>query len=150
MLDFDCEMCVFKSTVAENASPELFEILSKLELNSIIKRIGIVKEAEPEINNSFFENITIKYISTVAELNSFLADIKKADKIACHFSFSDKTGIAEGSHVAYMRKEDVGHYKLERRRKHLSELGMCVHIVNIFVTVFRLYIRKYFGNIDIV
>ena len=53
-IDFDAEECAIKNkSLAENSSAELFEVLKKLELNSIIKRLGISEEKE---RDDFFLN----------------------------------------------------------------------------------------------
>ncbi len=95
-IDFDAEECAIKNkSLAENSSAELFEVLKKLELNSIIKRLGISEEKERD--DSFFEQFTIYDTREVPV-------ISKGDTIGCGFEFEENKlksiAVAFGGNVA--------------------------------------------------
>lgn len=53
-IEFDTDECIVKNkSLADNASDELCALLKKLELNSIIKRMGLSEKEETD--NSFFD-----------------------------------------------------------------------------------------------
>lgn len=72
-LNFD-ECRIKNNSLAENASEELFGILKGLELNSVIKRLGVSEKRD----DTFFDKF---------EISDSFAGIKPGGVIACNFSF---------------------------------------------------------------
>lgn len=97
-IDFNIQECSLNSeTLAAHASPELGEILKRLELSNIIKRLKLDVSEKPD--NSFFEKINNFKISSAKELESFLEDVHEA---ACIFRFRGE--ILERVGIAYQNK----------------------------------------------
>lgn len=77
-IDFSFEACEFSGGISDE-SGELFELLSKLELNSIIKRLGLVKKTK-EYDKDWFDDFEI-----CDDINIF----SNADELCCYFEFFD-------------------------------------------------------------
>lgn len=91
-IDFSAEECEIKNkSLAENASGELYEILKRLELASIIKRLGLKEKKD----NSFFDNI---------EITDAPFEIKKGKTAALNFKFDgdrlSRAAVACGNKAA--------------------------------------------------
>ena len=64
-IDFDAEKCAF-SSVSEQATDDLYPLLKKLELNSIIKRFGLEATQSDNIESEdIFKDINIQTVSSL-------------------------------------------------------------------------------------
>ncbi len=89
-IDFSFEACDLKGkTVGENASSELGRILKELELNSIMKRLGVEYKEEEKKDLEFFKNFSFLNISTKKDAEEFIEKIKGEKKAFLVFSFYD-------------------------------------------------------------
>lgn len=89
-IDFDFEKCsTGKKSVSENASPELADILKRLELNSIIKRLELKPTPVVNENKDFFEKINLSTIDDEKELDKFLSRVENKGEFASLFEFEN-------------------------------------------------------------
>ncbi len=93
-IDFNIEDCAVKGTVAETADASLFEILSRLRLNSIIKRLELTpSEGAPVYATDIFEGM--KYENTDISKAVSLGEDKAA--VVLDFDGNNISAIAVAS-----------------------------------------------------
>lgn len=91
-VEFSMEDCAFRG-IGEDAGAELYPLLKRLGLNSIIKRLqleppedGAAEEA-PAVD--IYKDAVMKTVTDPAELSGFLGEIK--EKMSCIFWFDGQT-----------------------------------------------------------
>lgn len=95
---FDFSECEFGGSISDCATPEAFEILNRLNLNSIIKRLdfndkSIIKPAGEDI----FKDTSISEITSADELNKFIDNICGNLSFVCEFNGEELSAIALAS-----------------------------------------------------
>ncbi len=85
-IDFKFEDCEFGGTVADCATPEAYDVLKKLDLNSIIKKLNLspTESSKKEVID-IYENSEFLEISSLADLEKFIKTIK--DELSFVFEF---------------------------------------------------------------
>lgn len=107
-IPFDVDVCAVRSdNIAGGANDDLYRILSKLSLNSIIKTLNLtppkdtpVMEGQPDI----FKDLTITIVHDEDGLKQFARELADVHELICTFKFNDTTL----SHAVFVL-EDGGH-----------------------------------------
>jgi len=96
-IEFDIENCSYNGEYSET----LYDILMKLELKSIIKRLELTPSSKTKPKKNVFEGFSYNQILSETECKKLVDEILKQKEIALHFEFSEKIrGIA----VAFAKK----------------------------------------------
>ncbi len=104
-IDFDFEECRFGGSVSDCATEEAYEILKKLDLNSIIKKLNLSpsKEYKAEIID-IYKDTSFSEIKSQDELKAFLSEID--DKLSFIFEFENShpsaLALANGKKSIYI------------------------------------------------
>jgi len=88
-IDFDFSSCEFAGEVESLSSGEVYEILSRLNLESIIKRLNFKDEkvTKKASDSNFLKNAEKVTVSTAEELKKLTATIIKKGEFSCWFKF---------------------------------------------------------------
>lgn len=94
-IDFNFSDCEFGGDISSCATEKVYDILKKLDLNSIIKRLNITPTKEQlEKVEDIFKDTSITEISTSGELLSFLKNVKDKLSFVCQFSGDELSYIS--------------------------------------------------------
>lgn len=93
---FDFSLCEFEGEVETLSSKEVLEILSSLNLESIIKRLDVHGLPKKNKSNEFLKNCKKINISSEDELESLTKKINKKGECSCLFKFNLSTLSAIG------------------------------------------------------
>ncbi len=104
-IDFEIEECKLNGgKIKENANENFADILKRLELNSIIKRLDIKETEDFKENNNFFDEMECFFIENKKDAEKFADQAKKNGEFAFLLSCSEqkckKLGIAFGKKSA--------------------------------------------------
>ena len=105
-IDFDREACVFRAEFSENQ--KLFEILSRLELRSLIKKIGVSGgQAERKKNTAFFDKMEIVHPEEMSDTEQMYAALRQSGTVSVICKTEGKkilsAAIAWGNRAAVWR-----------------------------------------------
>ena len=94
-IDFRFEDCEFGGTVADCATPEAYDVLKKLDLNSIIKKLNLspAENTKKEVVD-IYENCEFSEISSLSDLEKFIKPIKDELSFVFEFEGMSPTGLA--------------------------------------------------------
>lgn len=89
-IDFNFSSCEFSGNTEALGTPEVLEILNRLNLSSIIKRLNIHEEQAKEnvLKKDIFKNAKKINIGSEDELSSLCSLINKKKEFSCLFRFS--------------------------------------------------------------
>ena len=94
-IEFNFSECEFNGNISSCATPEVFEILNKLNLNSIIKRLDFSdSDTVKTISEDIYKNTVFYEINTVEDLNSFIETIGDKLSFICEFNGDELSSIA--------------------------------------------------------
>lgn len=106
-MELSMEACKFHG-IGEDAGEELYPLLKRLGLNSVIKRLQLTPQGEQaEIEApgvDIYRDAVMETVSGPEELSAFLGQIK--EKMSCMFFFEGDgltaTALSYGNHAAYV------------------------------------------------
>lgn len=110
-IDFNLSLCSLNGeSLGTHASLEFTEILQKLALYSIIKRLGGTKTVEKKKDKEFFDKFNFSIIYTKTDAEEFVKKARDIGMCACVFKISDNIihlGLATGNYAvqAELNKE---------------------------------------------
>ena len=87
-IDFSFEECAFGGKLSDCATQAVYDILNRLNLNSIIKRLNLSpNKAEPKEETNIFKGTTITEVTEDEQLVKFIKTIDDNLCFACEFGF---------------------------------------------------------------
>lgn len=89
-IDFDFSSCEFAGDVESLSDPDVFDILHRLNLESIIKRLKITdeKKSQKSSESDIFKNAEKINVSSEDELKSIADKISEKGECSCWFKFN--------------------------------------------------------------
>lgn len=93
-IDFDIDECAFKGCPSE--SDELYSLLKRLELNSVIKKLNLLPSGDTDIQpqTDIFENTDTHCLKSISELEDALKNAGGEISLILNFSQNALSGIA--------------------------------------------------------
>ncbi len=94
-IDFKFEDCEFGGTISDCATPEAYDVLKKLDLNSIIKKLNLspTEGSKKEVID-IYENCQFSEISSLSDLEIFIKTIKDELSFVFEFDGLSPSGLA--------------------------------------------------------
>ena len=94
-IDFKFEDCEFGGTVADCATPEAYDALKRLDLNSIIKKLNLspAESSKQEVID-IYEDCKFSEISSLSELEKFIKTITDELSFVFEFDGNSPSGLA--------------------------------------------------------
>lgn len=104
-IDFNFEECEFGGNISDCATPQAYDALKKLDLNSIIKRLNLSPAPSSKVETvDIYKDTHFSEISSVTELESFIKKIK--DELSFVYEFDGqnpkKLALAVGKEAVYI------------------------------------------------
>lgn len=101
-IDFSFEECAFGGKLSDCATQAVYDILNRLNLNSIIKRLNLSpNKAEPKEETNIFKGTTITEVTEDEQLVKFIKTIDDNLCFACEFDGEklSSIGLAAGKNA---------------------------------------------------
>ncbi len=147
-IDFKFEDCEFGGNISDCATPEAYEVLKKLDLNSIIKRLNLSPAPEKIETVDIYKDTSFSEISSINELEKFIKTID--DELSFVFEFNgqkpSKLSLAVEKNAVYIDLEVLDYSEISKVLNPVFEKAK-LYSTNLKETIVKLHNISEFKDI---